>query len=73
MDKLLIIKGKRDKFKFKVTDKVNRGYHDTDYNNSIQLNDYKQLALVLNDLKVLFDAPVEKAFIEMKKKKSPFW
>ena len=72
-EKILIVKKRDEKMKFKVTDKVNRGYTSTDYNTSIQITDYKQLATMLTDLKFLFNAPVEKAFKEMKKKKSPFW
>ena len=52
---------------------MNRGYTQTDYVNSIDLADYKQLSLLFNDLKIIFNAPIEKAFQEFKMKKDPFW
>lgn len=56
----------------KVTKKKNRGYEDTNYLNSIDVRDFKQFASFLEDMKILFDAPVDKAIKEMKKKKM-FW
>lgn len=71
--KILVVKRREDKLKVKVTDEVSRGYTSTDYNNSIQISDYKQLAVLFSDLQVLFNAPIDKAYKELKKKKTPFW
>jgi hypothetical protein len=46
---------------------------DVSYNNIIDVKDYKALARFFGDLQMMFDAPVDKAFREMKKKKGPFW
>jgi len=75
MTKILVVKKRREssKLKAKVTDKVNKGYTHTDYSNSVELLDYKQLALLLQDLKLLLGAPVDKAVKYMKSQKSPFW
>ena len=57
----------------KVIDKKHKGPHSSEYKNTIDLNDYKAIAVFLEDLKVLFESPVEKAFREMQKHKSPFY
>ena len=43
------------------------------YKTSINVRDAKQLAQMLEDLRIMFDAPIDKAIQEMKKDKSPFW
>lgn len=74
MEDLLVIKRRKGspKFRMKVTKKKNKGYHSTDYNNSIDVKDFKQLANFLEDMQILFDAPIDKAVKEMKKNKT-FW
>jgi len=73
MTKILVVKMKERKLKAKVTDKVKNGYTHTDYSNSVDLFDYKQLALLLQDLKTLLGAPIDKAIQYMNSEKSPFW
>ena len=70
---ILIIKKKKDRLEFVVKKKRYSGYSDADYRNVIDVNDYRQLAFLLEDLKVIFGAPIEKAISEMREKKSPFW
>ena len=74
MEDLLVIKRRKgsSKWKMKVTKKKNKGYHSTDYNNAINIRDFKELATFLEDMKILFDAPVDKAVKEMNKSKM-FW
>jgi hypothetical protein len=61
-------------FKFKVVKQRGQGADDQLYQNTINIKDPKQLALVLSDLKTMFGAPVDKALLEMKKnKKDIFW
>jgi len=78
MKEILVVKkdeklGHQGKVSFKVTKKKNRGYSDTEYVNSIDIHDPEQLANLFNDLRTLFNAPVEKAVLRMRNKKSPFW
>jgi len=59
---------------FKVSKREGRNRFDEPvYRTAINVKDAKQLAQMLEDLKVIFSAPVDKAFQEMKKNKSPFW
>jgi len=75
MTEILIMSKKKGKntMKFKVDKKVKKRSPDPSYQNVINVKDAKQLALVLEDLELLFDAPVDKAFDLKKNKKSPFW
>lgn len=70
---MVIKKKKQTTVRVKVTKHMNRGYDHTDYKNAVDLKDYKALANFFEDIRVLFDAPVEKAYREMKKKRNPFW
>jgi len=70
---ILVVKKKKDRLEFAVKEKRYSGYSDADYKNVINVKDYKQLALLLEDLRILFGAPIDKAISEMREKKSPFW
>jgi hypothetical protein len=73
-DTLFVRKEKSaDRVKFKVKQKKHNLYSEPEYKNEINIRDAKQLAMVLDDMKTLFDAPIDKAFMELKKNKSPFW
>lgn len=59
---------------FKVAKRLGNGrFEDPLYRTAINVRDPKQLAQMLEDLKIMFDAPIDKAIKEMKKNKSPFW
>lgn len=75
MGDLLVAKRKGKKLNVKVKTNITKKneYKEPDYVNAIDYTDYKQLAAFLSDLKIMFDAPVEKAFSEMRKNKYPFW
>lgn len=50
-----------------------RAHQDScDYKNKINMEDYKMLALVLKDLKEMFNAPIEKAIQEMNREDKLF-
>ena len=71
---LLVVKRKHDSFlRMKVKRKAKKKNWDSSYNHIIDVRDYKALAGFFCDIKIMFDAPVEKAFREMKKDKGPFW
>ena len=76
MTDILIMSKKQGKhtMKFKVDKKVKKRSPDPSYQNVINVKDANQLATVLEDLELLFDAPLDKAFdIKKNNKKSPFW
>ena len=76
MTDILIMSKKKGKntMKFKVDKKVKKRSPDPSYQNVINIKDANQLATVLEDLELLFDAPIDKAFdIKKNNKKSPFW
>ena len=76
MTDILIMSKKKGKqsMKFKVDKKVKKRSPDPSYQNVINVKDANQLATVLEDLELLFDAPLDKAFdIKKNNKKSPFW
>jgi hypothetical protein len=70
---ILIVKRKKDRFQFKVKNKKHNLYNDPNYKSVINIKDPKQLAMLLEDLKILFDAPIDKAFVAIRDKNSPFW
>lgn len=74
-DDILIFNKKRNQksLRIKVTKRRKNSYEPAEYQTVIHPKDYKQLASVFEDLKILFGAPIEKAYKEMQKKKTPFW
>jgi len=73
-DDILIWKKKKDStIKVKVAKQVKNRYSEPLYNSTVNVRDPKQLAQMLEDLKIMFDAPIDKAIKEMKKQRSPFW
>jgi len=72
---VLFVKNKRRKRKleFNVKRKANQGFNESEYKNMVDVTDYKQLAIFLDDLEILFNAPLDKAMKELRNKKSPFW
>ena len=74
MDKVLVVGKKRNKiFKFKVAKKVKNRYAESEYRNVVDISNYKELANLFGDLEMMFDAPINKAIDEMRKRKNPFW
>jgi DNA polymerase II large subunit len=73
-EKVLVIKRKQgDLFKVKVAKAVKGRYGEVYYKNVINLKDYKALARLLQDLESVCGAPVDQAFREKQRKKSPFF
>jgi len=66
-------KKKGSSIKVKVAKRATNRYAEPLYDTTINVKDVKQLAQMFEDLKIMFDAPIEKAVKEMKKEKSPFW
>ena len=69
---ILIIKKKGHKVSLKITQKMRAGYAP-DGHIVINLKDYKDVALMLHDLKDLHSVPIDKAILEYQKGKEKLW
>jgi len=69
-EKVLIAKNKEgNKMSFKIRTRKKRAYAPDDYVKVINPKDFNQLALLFEDLEMLINAPIEKAFREFKNRK----
>lgn len=72
----LILKKRGERFKIKIKD-LGRKHAPPNCSVSVNMKNYKDLSLFLEDLKVLWGCPVDKAIEEFKRnqndKKGPFW
>ncbi len=75
-EKVLIVKKKDDKISAKVRRRVHNGYAPDDYNNVLNPMDANALSLFFEDLELLLNSPIEKAFRKFKERKgesNPFF
>ena len=70
---ILIIKTRRGKQSIKITTKMRKGYSPPDGNIVVNLKNYKDVALMLHDLKDLYNVPIDKAIEEYKSGNSKSW
>ena len=69
-DKVMIAKKDRsDKISFKVRTKVRNSFSPNEYMKVVNPKDYNDLALLFEDLSVIFSAPIEKSFRKYMEKK----
>lgn len=75
MADILVVKGKGLKLEASIKSQgVSGNYAPVKYKKQINFRDFRDLALFLHDLNLMFNAPVEKAIAEFRKKKEiPFW
>jgi hypothetical protein len=74
----LIIKKRGDKYRIKITEAMKRNrYSPANCDMIVNIKNYKDLALFLEDMKVLWSCPIDSAIAEYQKntkeKKGPFW
>ena len=69
---ILMIKKRGHKTTMKVTKAVKAGY-SPDHKISINLGDYKDVALMLHDLKDLYNVKIDKAILEYQKGRPKIW
>jgi len=69
----LIIKKRGRKIELKITQKMRSGYTPENHIILVNLKDYKDVALMLHDLKDLYGVPVEKAVGEYNRTKDKLW
>lgn len=70
---LMIIKKRGRKIQLKITKKMRSGYTPDNHTIVVNLKNFKDVALMFNDLEDLYDVPVSKAIEEYKKNKSKVW
>jgi beta-lactamase class D len=70
-NKIMIVKTDRDRTKatIKVTRKVKNSFAPKEYFKIVNLHNYQDLALFFEDLDMILNAPVERAFRNYKEKK----
>ncbi len=66
---VLIYKRKGKKEEMKITQKVKHGYVPNDFSAVVNFRDYKNLALFLEDMRVLWNIPIDKAIKEYQRNK----
>jgi len=75
----LILKKRGHKFRIKITERMRQGRNvPPNCDMEVKLNDYHDVALFLEDLKMLWNCPMDKAIEEYKRnqakyKKGAFW
>lgn len=75
-ERILIVKNKNHKLVAKVKRRANRGYSPEDYVKVLNPVDPNDLALLFEDLQLLLNAPIDKAFRKFKERKdrgNPFF
>ena len=70
---ILIIKKRGRKVQLKITKRMRSGYTPDQHTIVVNLNDYKDVALMLHDLKDLYNVPIDKAIKFYKSDESKVW
>lgn len=70
MNEILIIKKKGNKMTAKIRKKMVKGFSPDDYSKVLNPVDSNDLALLFEDLNLLYSAPIEKAFHKYHDKKN---
>jgi len=70
---LLIIKKRGKKIDLKITQRMRKGYAPDSHTIVINLKDFRDVALMLHDLKDLYNVPVDKAIEEYQSERSKIW
>ena len=73
--KILIAKSDNDSLRIKVKNKARNNFSPIEYTKVVNITDSNDICRLLEDLKALFDAPIESAFrkfIEKREKGFPF-
>ena len=75
----LVIKKRGDKFRIKITESMKRNrYSPASCDMVVNMKNFKDLALLFEDMKILWNCPVDKAIEEYKRNQGeknvgPFW
>ena len=70
---LLVIKKRGRKIQLKITQKMRAGHSPDSHVITVNLTNFKDVALMLHDLRDLYNVPVDKAITEYKKTKDKVW
>ena len=70
---MMVIKKRGRKIQLKITQKMRSGYTPDNHTIVVNLKNFKDVALMFNDLEDLYDVPIKKAIEEYKKNKNKSW
>ena len=70
---MMVIKKRGRKIQLKITQKMRSGYTPDNHTIVVNLKNFKDVALMFNDLEDLYDVPIKKAIEEYKKNKNKGW
>ena len=70
---LLIIKKRGNKITLKITSRMRSGHYPDSHTIMVNLKNYKDVALMLQDMNDLYNVPVDKAIEEYKNNKTKIW
>lgn len=70
---ILIIKKKGQKISLKITKRMRAGYAPDSHTIVINLADFRDVALMLQDLKDLYNVNIDRAILEYQKPRKKTW
>jgi len=70
---LMIIKKRGRKIQLKITQKMRSSHSPDNHTIVVNLWDFKDVALMLHDLKDLYNVPIDKSINEYEKTKARVW
>jgi hypothetical protein len=75
---LLILKKRGQKFSVKITPQMRNRYSPANCDINVNMQNYKDVALFLQDLEIIWNVPIKRAIEEYQKNKTnssqnPFW
>ncbi len=73
VETILVVKKRGQKTEIKVTQKMRGGYAPDSFTRTVNLSNFKDLALFFHDLEDLWGAPVEKAVKQYLVEKEDGW
>ena len=69
----MIVKKKHGNVSLKITKAMRAGYTPDSHTILINLQDYKDVSLLLHDLKDLYNVPIDRAILKFQKGRSSTW
>lgn len=68
-EEILIVKNKKNKMYAKVRRRTNKRFSPDSYTKVVNVRDAKDLAILFEDLNLMFNSPIEKSFFIYKERK----
>ena len=70
MSEILIVQRNKQKMEAKVRKRVSKGFSPNDYQKFFDPRNCEDLALLFEDLNLMYNSPIEKAFQKFREKKN---